>query len=490
MRASTRPVRAAVLTIITLLAYGTMPAQAHATTIAWTVCPEDAQVQCGTMRVPADWAAPSGPAITLTVARRAATDPARRLGVLLVNPGGPGGSAVDFTFNAATFFGDELRKRFDIVGVDPRGVGRSTPVLCSQDLVDAKPSPLIESEDQFAAMIDYNRRLAADCAARTGPVFDHVDTAGVVRDFEAVRVALGEKKINIYGASYGTLIGAGYAQRYPERLRALVLDSVVDHSADLDRFLTEETDAAQDAFGEFVKWCGRDTRCVLRGQNIPRLWTTALARARAGQLTDPYDAPRKVRVPDLVSVAFAAFYQPGWYNFALYLRDALAGAPVAGRRAPPPPVDLVDHSFAAVVCDDWHLPVTGFPDLRQRLQALAARAPQMRYSPLALRATTSCLGRLAPPDNPQRVLAPPSTLGPVLLVNARHDPASAYPWARRVAAQLGPRAGLLTYEGWGHVIYQTSPCVAAAVDKYLLTPAPIPPGGTCPAVEPQPFGIG
>ena len=472
--------------------YGVAPARAQPAAvprILWAACPEQAQVQCGTMRVPADWAQPHGATTVLTIARRKAADPARRIGALLVNPGGPGGSAVDFTFGATSFFGPEVNKRFDIVGMDPRGVGRSSPVLCSQDLVDAKPSPIIQNEREYAAMIDYNRRLAADCAARTGPVFGHVDTASVVRDMEAVRQALGEEKISFYGASYGTMIGTQYSQRYPQRLRALALDSLMDHSAGLAGFLIQMTEAAQGAFTQFVAWCARDKRCVLRGHDIPALWAKVVAMARAGTLQNPYDRPAKLRLSDLLGAAFTSFYEPQWYSFAYYLRDA-AGLGVTGRRAAPPPVDVIDHSFPAVFCEDWYPPITGFPDLRRRLGILAGRAPQMLVSPLSIAATAGCLGWPSPPDNPQRPLAPPAGMGPILLVNSVYDPATSYAWAQRVALQLGPKATLLRYRGWGHVAYKRSPCVAGLVDRYLLTLAVPPAGASCGAIEPEPFGVG
>ncbi|MFF5079015.1 alpha/beta hydrolase [Actinoplanes sp. NPDC000266] len=491
MRATARPFRAAILTVITLLTYGVTPTRAAAAAfvITWKTCPENEAVQCGTMRVPANWANPSGPTAMLTIARRKAADPARRAGALLVNPGGPGGSAVDFTLSATTFFGEDLRARFDIVGMDPRGVGRSTPVLCSRDLVDAQPDPLINSQKAYDATIAYNRKLAADCAGRTGPVFPHVDTASVVRDMEAVRAALGEEKISFYGASYGTLMGQQYARLYPSRLRALVLDSVMDHGAGLTRFMTEETDAAEDAFHQFTAWCARDAQCILRGQDVNKVWSDAVARARAGTLRNPYDPPRALTLAELIGAAFAAFYEPQWYSFAYYLRDALAAKPT-GKRAPAPPVDLIDHSFPAVICEDWHLPVTGFPDLRHHLEALAKRSPHMLVSPLALAALTGCLGWPSPPDNPQSASGPPPATIPTLLVNSRHDPATAYPWAQRVAGQLGPKAALLTYDGWGHVIYNRSPCVAGAVDKYLTALTLPARGTTCPSVAPQPFGVG
>jgi pimeloyl-ACP methyl ester carboxylesterase len=490
VRASTRLLLAVLLTINTIFPYGVPPAQARAAAITWKTCPEDPTVQCGEMYVPADWATPYGPKTMLTIARRKATDPAHRIGVLLVNPGGPGGSAVDFTFEASSFFGAEVRKRFDIVGMDPRGVGRSSPVLCSQDLVDAIPSPLIESAQQYSATITFNRTLAADCARRTGPQFAHVDTISVTRDLDAVRAALGAEKVSFYGASYGTLMGEEYAQRYPDRLRALVLDSVMDHSATLGDLLLRETDAAQDGFREFVAWCARDAKCVLRGQDIDALWAQVVAAARAGKLEDPYDRPRKMRLSDLLNAAFTAFYDPQWYSFAYYLRDA--AAQVAGKSAPPPAqatVDIVDHSFPAVFCSDWSLPITGFPDFQHRLQVLAARAPQMLASPLAIQATAGCLGWPNRPANPQRPIAPARS-GPILLVSTRHDPATAYVWAQHVAAQLGPSATLLSYAGWGHVAYHRGPCVDGHVDTFLLTLVRPPAGTVCPAIEPEPFGVG
>jgi pimeloyl-ACP methyl ester carboxylesterase len=476
---------AAAVTVGTLLfPYG--ESVATPSTIQWAACPEDATVQCGTMRVPADWANPLGPSIMLTIARRPALDPARRIGTLVVNPGGPGGSAVNFTFDAPTFFSAELRKHFDIVGMDPRGVGRSTPVLCSQDLVDQKPSPLVADEREYAALVEYNRRLAADCAARTGPVFGHVDTLSVVRDVDALRAALGADEISFYGASYGSLIGEQYAQTYPDHLRALVLDGVMDHSVSVGTFLVQETDAAQDSFDEFVAWCARDKTCVLRGQDIPALWQKLLERAAAGTLENPYDRPHKLNVADLTTVAFAAFYQPDWYSFAYYLRDAAA---LAARAAPPPPVDIVDHSFPPVICSDWYLPITGYPDLRRRLAILRERAPQMLASPLAINSVAACLGWPAAPRNPQMRFAPPPGTPPVLLIGSRHDPATTYKWAERMARQLGPLAGLVTYEGWGHVVYDHSSCVSGAADAYLIGLTRPAAGATCPAVEPKPFGV-
>ncbi|PRY27687.1 alpha/beta hydrolase [Pseudosporangium ferrugineum] len=486
MRATNRPILAVVLAVLT--AAGTVAGPAHAARDrgpGWKPCAEDRTAQCTTVRVPADRADPYGPSLSIAVARRPATDPRHRIGALLVNPGGPGGSGVDFALDSPWFLSARLRSRFDIVGFDPRGVSRSNPVRCSASLLAAGPSVPVDSAGAYAATIAYNRRLAADCARRSGAVFGHADTLTVARDMDAVRAALGEERISFYGVSYGTLLGAQYAERYPHRVRALVLDSVMDHSGDTGAFLEAETRAAQDSFDEFVRWCARRTACALHGRDVRRIWAGLLDRARRGTLRDPYDPARRMSPHDLLGVAFGSFYGPQWHSLAIYLKEASAPAARRVRR------DLteVEHSFPAVFCDDWSMPVAGWPDLRDRLAALARDNPDMPVSPLALASVTGCLGWPLPPDNPQRVPAPART-GPVLLINARHDPATPYAWARTVAAQLGPAATLVTYDGWGHAVYGRSACVTAAVDQYLLTVRPPAAGTSCPGVEPAPGGVG
>jgi pimeloyl-ACP methyl ester carboxylesterase len=485
VRATTGPV-AAFLAILAGLTGAVPAAVARPAGPAWAPCPDDRTAWCATLRVPVDWAHPYGPAVALAVARRPATDPARRIGTLVVNPGGPGGSGVDFALGARDFFSAALRARFDIVGFDPRGVGRSAPVVCAQALVDAAPSPLLRSRRAYAAAVAYNRRLAADCRRRSGPLFDHVDTGSVARDVEALRAALGEETVSFYGASYGTLIGQEYARRYPRRVRAMVLDSVMDHSGGTDAFLDAETGAAQDAFDAFAAWCAAEPGCALHGRDVRALWARLLARAGAGRLEDPFEPGYAMSVFDLVQTAFASFYTPEWDSLAIFLREAAAGGRAAPRGAAVP---TAPDSFPAVMCADWALPVGPWPDLAARLRRLAVRAPQMLASPLALTAAVGCLGWPHPPADPQRPLGPART-GPVLLVNARHDPATAYAWAQHVARGLGPAATLVTYEGWGHVVYDRSPCTTGVVDGYLLTVRPPAAGTTCPGVLPPSSGVG
>jgi pimeloyl-ACP methyl ester carboxylesterase len=477
-------IAAAVLTVACLLG-AAAPARAERPGgLQWRPCPDDRTAQCATLPVPTDWADPYGPRIGVAVARRTASDPARRIGTLVVNPGGPGGSGVDFALDAAGFFSADLRDRFDIVGFDPRGVARSSPVRCTEPLAQAAPPPLVTSAAGYGARVAYNRRLAADCRRHSGPVFDHVDTLSVARDLEALRAALGQERISFYGASYGTLLGQQYAQRYPHRVRAVVLDSVMDHSIGTAAFLTQGAQAAQDSFDEFVAWCARDRTCALRGRDVRALWAGLLARAAAGRQPDPYDPAYRMTVFDLVGVAFSSFYDPQFFSLATFMKEADAASSGVGRRAE----SLVKVSFPAIFCADWALPLTGYADYADRLAELRARAPQMLFSPLTLSATAGCLGWPSRPANPQRA-ADPATV-PTLLLNARHDPATPYAWARAVAAQLGPKAALVTYAGWGHVVYHRTSCVTGVADRYLIDLRMPTAGITCAGVIPDPFGVG
>jgi pimeloyl-ACP methyl ester carboxylesterase len=536
VRATIRLTTSALLVAVLGLGGAAVPAGAPAqgraaaarpSAIDWRPCPEDPDVQCGTLRVPVDWDSAYGPTVDIALARRPATDPAARIGALVVNPGGPGGSGVDLALAGDRFFSPGLHRRFDIVGFDPRGVARSNPVVCSAALTDAAPSPLFTGEKAFAAMITYNRRLAADCRRRTGPVFDHVDTLSVVRDIEALRIALSEPRLSFYGISYGTLMGQQYADRYPDRVRAVGLDSTIDHSVGTRDFLTVETDAVQDSFDEFTAWCARDRSCALHGRDVRKVWATLLSRAGRGDLRDPIDPEYRLTVLDLLDLAFSAFYEPQWYSLGHYLqaaasptarrsraeRAAVARVASTGRQArqrwrtggawalpveprrPDRPrrpgataPSVVENPFQAIFCEDWTLPVRDHRHLAAELRRLAGRAPQMLVSPLALTATVSCLGWPSPADNPQRRIEPARS-GPLLLINARHDPATAYRWAEGAAAQLGSAATLVPYDGWGHTVYGRSACVTSVADRYLVslwTPAA---GGRCPAVAPEPFGV-
>jgi pimeloyl-ACP methyl ester carboxylesterase len=258
--------------------------------VRWAPCEQDATAQCGTVSVPVDWSRPRGARIDLALVRLPATDPAARIGSLVDVPGGPGDSGVDRVLSNRGRFVASLNRRFDIVGCDARGIGRSHPVLCSAELLATEPAPVPASQAEFEARVAFNKRLRADCRARTGPVFDHVDTLSGVHDLEAIRAVLGERTLTFRGRSYGTLLGQQYAERYPHRVRAMVLDSVTDHSLGTEANLLTQAAHVQDAFDEFAGWCGRTAGCalrthvsnILRKLELPSRTQAALMAVQAG----------------------------------------------------------------------------------------------------------------------------------------------------------------------------------------------------------------
>ncbi len=441
----------AVLMVSALLLSGATAADASPSPITWGACPDDPDSptppdgECGTLRVPLDWNRPHGPSIDLAVARHRATDPAHRIGVLLADAGGPGTSGAEFAL-ATSFFSPEVRARFDTVGFDVRGTGRSAFIRC--DDTTAPPGDEPANRAEFDALRRYSRQEVADCRAGNLPVFDHADTAVNAQDMDALRRALGEDEISFQGMSYGTLLGQQYAENYGEHVRALVLDSSIDHSVDLRHFVGDRAAAADELFGQFTAWCDRTETCALHGQDVRATWERAFA-----------DAGTPLR--DLV---FSDMYGPNWDDAAQLIADAAAGRP--------PMTARFEYNYRsirlAVVCQDFDLRIRDFAQYSAVRAEELRRGPIMRGSPLGHDEATACLGVAGPPANPPHRLdiarAPQ-----ILLLNARYDPATPYAWARNIHRQAPANTTLLTYEGSGHVVYPRTPCTRSAVDDYLLT---------------------
>lgn len=464
--------------------------------INWKPCAEDATVECGTLKVPVDWSKPRGATFDLALARRKATEPSSRIGALVINPGGPGGSGVDFALGADQYFSAEIRKKFDIVGFDPRGVARSNPVVCSLDLLEKAPSPVLTSQADYDRLVAFNRTLGTDCRKRTGPLFDHVDTGAVIQDIDALRIALGEQKINYYGVSYGTLMGQQYAERYPKNFRALVIDSNMDHSLGTRGFFETETVTAEENFVEFDKWCARDTSCAVHADGVSRVWKGLQAKADRGELTDPNDPDVKLTAFDLSGGALGAFYGPDWKGLAEALKALRDGTPLpasarklastpqrwksAGRVAG----DEVVENPAPVFCQDWRIEVRNYQEAARYWARARQLAPHMRISPIAWGIGSTCIGFPTKVNNPPHPLKVKGAAH-ILMLNARYDPATGYNWAVNAARQLGRAATLVTYDGWGHGVYGRGPCNTGITDRYLVS-LKVPPAGThCAAIPPS-----
>ncbi|MEV6134760.1 alpha/beta hydrolase [Nocardia sp. NPDC051990] len=429
------------------------------------------------MSVPIDWSRPEGASIDVAVVRDQADEPAHKVGTLISLAGGPGTSGVDEIMRGDKFSA-ELRARFDIVGFDPRGVRRSHPLQCDAGLAMTRPGMVPDTGAKLDEVRSYTRKLADTCRRYTGPLIDHLDSMSVARDIEAIRAALGVDQISVYSRSYGTLAAQAYAESFPQRLRASVLDSVDDHSLDGAAFMASEARAGEDTFTEFASWCARDEQCVLHDADVRGTYGELYDRAARGELRDPIAPDKPLGPLELSMKVTHRLYRPEWSRLATELH-ALLDQPTGTPIQPPPPTLRGEPTPMAelIVCFDWNFDIHDQRDWLRLWREQNDNAPTLRAH-FAWGAGSICSGWPSEPANPPH---PPANQSgpPILILTSRHDPATPNEWARQVAAQTH-RATLLTYAGWGHGIYDRTPCTTNATDRYLIDgtiPAPV----SCPA---------
>jgi pimeloyl-ACP methyl ester carboxylesterase len=480
----------------------------------WTACRDG--FQCATVQVPLDHDRPDGAKISLALIRLPAGSPARRIGSLFVNPGGPGGSGVDVVRGVGKFLPLQLRARFDIVGFDPRGVARSTPLRCFRTFDEALSVlppfafPVTpRQEDRWRAA---DLTLAAACARRNPPILDHMSTADVARDMDLLRAAVGDARLNYLGFSYGSYLGVTYANLFPGRTRAVVLDGVLDPVAwSTGRGLEAETVpfttrlgsavGAQRTLGEFLRLCdaaGRD--CAFAG-HAKRRYAALAQRLRRSPLViiNPGGSTSRFTYADLIAISLGALYAPFvWPDFAGFLAEleARASAASLGRRlvavraglgvaaARQEPYPNFVESFPGVACSDSVNPDT-FAAWR-RAADLAERR-QGYFGPLWTWASSVC--EPWPGAGRDRYLGPwnARTSSTVLVVGNFFDPATPHRGAVAVSRLL-PNSRLLSYAGWGHTAYLSGNfCIDSRVTAYLVTTR-VPPAGTVCRPEGSPFG--
>ena len=449
--------------------------------IDFAPCPGSTVVRCGTLRVPADWSDPKGPKINVAVARRPADDPAHRVGTLFYNPGGPGDGAVDNVIAADTFFSATLRARFDIVGVDPRGVGGSTPISCGVPALTPDYTFFPRTQREFDAMVAHNRAVAKSCLQQTGPLFLHADTVSVARDHEAVRIALGVSKVNWLGLSYGTQVGAQYAQLYPNRTRAMVLDAALDHSSPEVQLTADAIKTVEEAFDRFAEWCDTAADCVLRGQDVGAVYDKLVRDADQnpipveGALRPVTGDDIRMNTPNWLAAKTPNVLagELSWPVFSEVIRRAVAGD--AQYFAFGPPRGPTDFLFSRIAnhCGDYVADIHTFAEMQQRIEMGRQLAPHLQGGSEFWQGGL-CIGYPFEVANPQRSLKVKGV--PTLIVHATHDPSVSYQWAFGLAEQIRG-SSVLSRIGDGHTSYYTSDCARDATDQFLLTmrsaPAPV-----------------
>lgn len=455
---------------------GAAATAASASGVNWAPCETDAE--CGILKVPVDWSKPRAATIDVAVARHAAEDPARRIGTLFFNPGGPGDGETFYVRYAATFFPAELRQRFDIVALDPRGFGENEPIRCSVPALTPDWTLFPRTQGQFDNLVRHNTELARSCLRDSGERFLHSDTRTVARDHEALRRALGESRVSWLGVSYGTSLAAAYADLFPGRTRAMVLDAALDHNLPEVYQVATEAATVEDSFNRFVAWCATSPTCAVRGLDVAAEFDRLVARADEHPI--PVEgAMRPVTGEDIRMGTKGAirFKSPTvfgdrftWALFSQQLKAALAGDASAFAL---PPEDVPQNSTFGVLanaCMDYVPQVRTWAEMQQRLTLGEQVAPHLKGASETW-AALQCIGFPFRPTNPPHEVH--ITGVQTLMVHSAHDPSDNYIWTHGLATQI-EGSKLLTRTGDGHTSWWSSPRTRAAITAHLINPAATP----------------
>jgi pimeloyl-ACP methyl ester carboxylesterase len=427
--------------------------------------------ECAELKVPLDYADPTGEQITLAVQRRAATG-GQRIGSLLINPGGPGGSAIEFLPGYVQGSSSAITSRFDIVAFDPRGVGQSTPLDCHstiQKLAAVDPSP--DSEDEWLDADATAKTFADECAQKHATLLPHLGTPNVARDMDQLRIALGDDKLTYVGFSYGTSIGAHYAELFPQNVRALVLDGALDMSLGPLDISLEQAVGFDEALSTYFAWCGSGSNCG---------WASGSTPAEAfKRLSDQIDASplmtndRPLGPGEFLFGVIAPLYsgEDGYRALSAALTSAARGdgsqllsfTDSYLDRKPDGSYGNIQEANAAVNCVD--LPGPDYAGVRAEQPRF-----EMTSQTFGLAILTGMLVCAHwPVQTEPRMTVPRGTgAAPILVIGTTGDPATPYAWAEALASQLESGV-LLTYEGEGHTAYlRGTPCIDDTVDAYLI----------------------
>lgn len=444
--------------------------------LEWTPC-QRGYAECATLTVPLDDSVADGPTIDLGLARVPARDPDRRIGSLVVNPGGPGAPATDFAADFAPTLPDEILDRFDIVGFDPRGVGESEGVDCLDDL-----DPLYEldwtstdaaTRAEFVAGV---QAVVDACVASDGTLLPYLATERTARDMDRVREALGDDRLTYLGFSYGTYLGALYAAQFPERVRALVLDGAVDPGLDATAVQVEQSEGFEHSLDLFLADCAEDAGCAFHHDGDPAGAYDALRARIADAPIRASGAPgRRDLNTTLFDTGVTLLLYDGkssWPALADALRRADRGdgsdlvryADVYTGRSGDGRYDDLQESFWAVGCADG--PGFGGLDGLRAIEEEAARAAPRLGRAIVNNSLACALWPVQPGALPS--VASETTM-PVLVLGTRNDPATPLAWAKGLAREIGPPARLVVARGSRHTAFLAgNRCVDRTVLRYLL----------------------
>lgn len=453
---------------------------------AWKACngsngPSDAQ--CATMQVPLNYASPSGAQIGIALARHAATG--TRMGSLLFNPGGPGASGIDSLDYVISLMSPSLLAHFDIVAFDPRGVDRSAPVRCAtgpqlDQFIHANPAPTTAAG--FQQLVSVDQAFVNGCVARSGPELPYIGTVNAARDMDEIRSAVGDAKLTYLGFSYGTFLGAVYAQLFPTHIRAMVLDGALNPELDPVTSDIDQAAAFDQNLQDFFKSC-TDTCAWHPGGDLTTAYNNLMAKIAASPLPVPGTTRTVGPGEAFYGVAVNLYNQDSWPDLASALQEAEQGDGTlllqasdqyTERNANGTYSNEVE-SNNAISCVDQPWP-RSLATVQQDAVKAKAKAPEFGVADLY--GGISCsLWPYPATSQPMAITAPGSP--PIVVVGSTGDPATPYADAQALAKQL-QHGVLLTRVGDGHTGYPFSACIRNYVDRYFMSLTLPPPGTLCP----------
>ncbi|KAK1715388.1 Alpha/Beta hydrolase protein [Colletotrichum lupini] len=464
--------------------------------IVWAACPGDIRpfkgnnatsaLQCTNFSVPLNYNDLGGPQVQLGIVKLPAQG--KRIGNLFVNPGGPGGAASSMVARMASkgiYISDAVRQSFDIIGMDPRGVGLSTPQKCDTNLANQPSEFDATTPEGFQKLFNYNKAVGESCRAMTGPLFDNMDTTFVAKDMEAVRVATGGEPMNYFGVSYGTQLGAQYAALFPKAIRAMALDGMLQHTGSFASNIMTQATSLDATIQAFFRFCEANaTNCGEGGQDIRQTWNKILEVAGAGNLKAaecdetiktgclPVATPNNVIGSARSTLefpqdrrAFAEMLKLGATGNGSFFTPGLLSGDIF--------TDSRSLSITNVQCQDGHFFAAKDHVEVQRVADMTRTFTTTPGMGEFWHRVIDCTGYPVKITNPRTALNIKDT-PPILLVHSRFDPATSLVYAAGMMEEF-QNATLLLREGSGHTSYLLKGDASRVVDDYLINlkmPAP------------------
>ncbi|KAI0378024.1 alpha/beta-hydrolase [Hypomontagnella monticulosa] len=474
--------------------------------LEWKDCPSwlapgNSTLKCGNLSVPLDWDSPGKGPVTIGVMKLPARDPKNRIGNVFFQPGGPGNPGSGSVVQMATGqfqVGADILDRFDMIGVDPRGTGLSEPLKCDTQLTGAILPYYPSDPESFQKRVEHNLAVRKSCVELSGNnLIDYMDSISIAKDYEAIRIAIGDEPMNWLGVSYGTQLGSQYAELFPDNIRSMVLDGVVSQSqAQISQFLAGAV-GLDATFRGFGQWCQKQnaTTCPAiqdsKNRSVEEMWTDIMIQTDHTPMpcTASWCPVPTVTADQLRYVATVYLSQEGknWpklgagiYNMTLQ-NDASSYVQILFQETPSNSSARIVYdnanSFAnlAITCQDWAHHDTTAEDLKLKQQLARTQSFLLNGLSPAHAFQLQCIGWPGNTRNPPHAISIPKTakLPKVLITETIYDPATTMTWGMQLREEIGKdRVVFVLKNGGGHSAYEQEDAAGGetktAIERYIL----------------------